>query len=351
MNTTTQKSEKEYREMLERKKKLWSALAYADEIIAERQQKKEIIYNPEKMAGVKAAFYRAAILQKPIPKEVKEIFDFQASLKGIPVDDASGGANLLPVTLSNEIVHEPFVTNPLRNIMQITNIKGLVVPKIAFSIDDDSFIGDNETAQEIEATGSEVTFGRNKFKVKVRVSDTVLHGTDTNLVETVENALKSGLAAKEKKVSFATAEAQTEGEEHMSFYQESGGNTVIKGVEGANMYEAITNAIADLHEDFRENAKVCMKFTDYVSMLKDLANGSNDLYGVQPERIIGKPVEFSDSATVPIVGNFSFYQLNYDGIIYDNDKDVNTGEYIWVLTAWFDQWRLLNSAFRLAVVR
>lgn len=351
MNTTTQKSEKEYQEMLERKKKLWSALDYAEKIIAERQRKKEIIYNPEEMIGVKAAFYRAAILEKPIPKEVKEIFDFQASLKGIPADDATGGANLLPVTLSNEIVHEPFVTNPLRNIMQITNIKGLVVPKIAFSIDDDSFIGDNETAQEIEATGSQVTFGRNKFKVKVRVSDTVLHGTDTNLVETVENALKSGLAAKEKKVSFATAEAQTEGEEHMSFYQESGGNTVIKGVEGANMYEAITNAIADLHEDFRENAKVCMKFTDYVSMLKDLANGSNELYGAQPERIIGKPVEFSDSATVPIVGNFSFFQLNYDGIIYDNDKDVNTGEYIWVLTAWFDQWRLLNSAFRLAVVR
>jgi HK97 family phage major capsid protein len=231
----------------------------------------------------------------------------------------------------------------------MSNVKGLEIPKIAFTLGDDSFIEDNVAAKEIAASGNKQAFGRHKFKVKVAVPDTIIHGSDLDLVSYIENALKSGLAAKEKKVSFATT--PTQGEEHMSFYQKSGGTSVIDEVTGTTMYEAITNAIADLHEDFRENAKVVMKYADYVTMLKELSNGSMDLYQAQPEKIIGKPVIFSDSATTPIVGDFNYCVLNYDGEpIYDADKDVDKGNYIWVLTAWIDQHRLLNSAFRLAVV-
>ena len=67
--------------------------------------------------------------------------------------------------------------------------------------------------------------------------------------------------------------------------------------------------------------------------------------------MLGKPVEFCDSATIPIVGDFNYLHLNYDPeTVFDVDKDVDKGEYIWVLTAWFDQRRRLDSAFRLAVV-
>lgn len=301
----------------------------------------------ERLIAAKAAYYRAAILKQDIPADV------QAVLKAIPANDASGGANLLPTTLSNELVHEPFARNPLRGVIRMSNITGLEIPKIAFTIADDSFINDNASAKEIAATGSKQAFGRYKFKVKVVVSDTVLHGSDIDLVNYVENALRSGLAAKEKKVSFAAVDDQVSGEQHMSFYQDSDvvGTPVITEVEGANLYEAITNAIADLDEDFRENAKVVMKYSDYVTMLKTLSNGSMDLYQAQPEKVIGKPVVFSDAATTPIVGDFSYCVLNYDGEpTYDTDKDVDKGDYIWVLTAWIDQHRLLNSAFRLAVV-
>jgi HK97 family phage major capsid protein len=301
----------------------------------------------ERLIAAKAAYYRAVILKQPIPDDV------QAIIKAIPGNDTSGGANFLPSTLSNELVHEPFTKNPLRGIIRMSNIKGLEIPKIAFSLGDDSFINDDAAAKEIAATGNKQAFGRYKFKVKVAVPDTIIHGSDLNLVSYIENALKSGLAAKEKKVSFAAVASQVSGEEHMSFYQDSTtpGTPVIKEVGGADLYEAITNSIADLHEDFRENAKVVMKYTDYVTMLKELSNGSMDLYQAQPEKIIGKPVIFCDSATTPIVGDFNYCVLNYDGEpIYDADKDVDKGNYIWVLTAWFDQHRLLNSAFRLAVV-
>lgn len=51
------------------------------------------------------------------------------------------------------------------------------------------------------------------------------------------------------------------------------------------------------------------------------------------------------------MGDFAYVRLNYDGdLVYDSDKDVDKGEYLFVLTAWFDQQILLKSAFRLAKV-
>lgn len=307
----------------------------------EAQQKRE---NPlhgvegkeQRMVAAKADFYRSAILGKPVSDETRNL------LAGIPASDSSGGAKLLPTNMSKELVHEPFSTNPLRDIIQITQVKGLELPKIAYELDDDDFITDKETAKELELTGDKVSFGRYKFKVKARISDTVLHGSDADLTGYIDNALRSGLAAKEKKISFA-ADPDT-GLEHMSYY-----GLGLKTVEGESLYDAITQAIADLHEDFRENARVVMRYSDYIGMLKELANNSTTLYQAQPEQVIGKPVTFSDAATTPIVGDFNYSRLNYDPeTIYDTDKDVDTGEYKFVLTGWLDQHHVLKSAFRLA---
>lgn len=325
----------------------------------------------DKIVAAKAEFIRAKVLGRPMSPEAQEILgeDITAPLIAIPAggDNKTGGENLLPTTQSKEIIAEPFVRNPLRGKIAMTSIAGLELPKIAFELDEDSFISDVETAKEIEATGDKVSFGKFKFKVKVRISDTVLHGSDLDLVTYVENALRSGLAAKEKKVSFAHGTAPTSplpvvaAEKHMSFYElDESSNSVITEVEGETMFEAITNAIADLHEDFRENAQVCMRYSDYVTMLKELSNSSVSLYGKQPEEIIGKPVFFSDAAAIydtdgiygrPIVGDFNYMHLNYDpSVVYDSDKDVDKGEYIWVLTAWIDQRKKLASAFRIAKV-
>jgi HK97 family phage major capsid protein len=293
-----------------------------------------------RMIAAKADMIRSAILGRRMSEEARNL------LGAIPAPNLSGGEKFLPTNLSNQLLSEPLTTNPLRETIEISNIKGLELPKIAYELDSDDFITDADTAKEIELTGDKVTFGRNKFKVKVRISDTVLHGSDIDLVTYVENALRSGLAAKEKKVSFAITPKV--GEEHMSFYSSQND---IKEVEGSYLFEAITNAIADLHEDYRENAKVVMRYSDYVNMLKALANNSATLFSAPPESIIGKPVVFSDSAVTPIIGNFSFARLNYDGnFVYDSDKDVSSGEYLFVLTAWFDQHILLKSAFRLAKV-
>lgn len=291
----------------------------------------------DKTVKAKAEFIRASLLGKPLSDDVKQLI-------AIPSPNTTGGDKFLPTNMQKELVHEPFAKNQLRNVARITNIKGLEIPKIAYQIDDDSFITDEQTAKELKLTGDTVTFGRHKFKVKAKISDTVMHGSDVELVTYVDNALRSGLAAKEKKDALAITPAAGLG--HMSFYN----GTDIKRVQGETLYKAIKNAIADINEDFRENAKIVMRYSDYMDIIEVLANGNATLYNAQPEQVLGKPVEFADGATMPIVGDFNYFGINYDAMTYDSDKDVNSGDYLFVLTAWYDQKRSLNSAFRIAEV-
>jgi len=301
-----------------------------------KTQKNENMNDEQRKISAKAEFIRASLVGGQVSDEVRNL------LGAIKAPHASGGEKLLPVNMATELVHEPFAKNPLRGNSVTTGIKGLVLPKIAFSLDDDDFITDEQTAKELKLEGDQVVFGRHKFKVKAKISDTVVHGTDTNLTTFVDNALQSGLAAKEKKVAFTLTPKS--GEENMSFYKAG-----IKEVEAANKYKAIKSAIADLHEDFRENAKVCMRYADYLDIIETLANGSTTLYGAQPEQVLGKKAIFCDDAIDPVVGDFNYSHYNYDGeIVYDSDKDVDKGEYLFVLTGWFDHKIKLKSAFRIA---
>lgn len=263
-------------------------------------------------------------------------------------DDSSlgNGGKLLPSTMTNELLHEPFAKNPLRNLSTFTNITNLEVPKITFTLSDEAFIKDGETAKEIAASAETIVFERNKFKVFVEISETVLNGTDTNLVATVDNALASGLAKKEKTVAFADTTTDTK-----SFYKKTVSNYDIKEVKGKTMYETIISAVADLEDDYAENASVVMRRVDYYNMIKELANGNASLYLAQPEAILGVPVEFCELAKSPVVGDFRYSHFNYDlDMLYDRDKDVKTGMEQFVLTAWVDHKIKMKSAFRICTV-
>lgn len=300
----------------------------------------------------KAAFYKAVLTGGDAKKAY-------SGLGAIPTgsSDLGSGENLLPVNMSNELITEPVEENSLRRIEPVSMITGLEEPKLIFSIDDEDLadVTDTDTAKEIELTGDTVTYGRYKTKIKATVKDTVLHGTDTNLVSAVENALRSGLAIKEKMRAFAPASgtgAYDTTHAHMSFYeQDSSGKTKIKTVEGSDIIDAITKAWADLPESFSANASVVMRKSDYYAAIRTLAGSGNDLWGKKPEDVLGIPVEFNDRAVIPVVGNFAYSRQNYEnGVIYDTDKDVNKGEYYFVLTAWGDHVIRLRSAFRLAKV-
>lgn len=289
----------------------------------------------EKIINAKAELIKSTMANKPVSMEVKS---------ALGDGNSTGGEKILPRTMTNELLHEPFVKNPLRESSVFTNITNLEVPRISFSLDDDEFIEDTETGKELKETTDTVQFGRNKFKVFSSLSETILNGTTTNLVATVEAALESGLAAKEKKVAF-TKTPKT-GEEHMSFYSSVVG---IKAIEGDTLFDAIVDALADLEDTYSENAQVYMRKADYFKIIRTLANGNASLFAAPPEQIIGAPVKFCDKAVNPVVGDYSYSHFNYDlNMLYDRDKNVKTGMEDFVLTAWIDHQIKLKSAFRIA---
>lgn len=305
-----------------------------------KNNKSKELSEKERVVKAKAELIRNTIAGKAQPKEVLNALGDGSTL--------GNGQKILPTTLMTELVTEPYAKNPLRGVSKITNITNLEVPKIAFTLDDDDFLtSDTETAKEMQASASVIAFKRNKFKVYADITETVLRGTDTNLIAHVENALRSGMAKKEKKIAFA----ETTSAPDTSFYNKTSGNYDIKAIEKASLYLAIKAALADLEDEYSDTAKIVMKKSDYFDMIEALANGNAALYQAQPETILGAPVIFCDLATKPVIGDFSYSQFNYDlDATYESDKNIKTGVTSFVLTAYLDHKILMKSAFRLATV-
>ncbi|EHK2354947.1 TPA: phage major capsid protein [Clostridium perfringens] len=331
------------RDLEEREKGIAARLKkFDDEAAAKLEEQNKGLGNTQedKVLNAKAELIRSVMAKQNPTQKVLAALGVGSTL--------GNGDKFLPSTMVNDLLYEPMAKNPLRKLSVFTNITNLEIPKITFSLSDDNFLEDDTaTAKELKADGDTVVFGRNKFKVFCDITETVLNGTNTNLVQVVEAGLQSGLAKKEKKVAYAKTETTT-----MSFYHKTdSSNYDIKSIKGKTLYEAIIEAIADLEEDYSENASVTMRKVDYYKMIKDLANGNATLYMAPPEQILGVPVEFCDLAEIPVVGDYKYSHFNYDlKMLFDRDKNVKTGLESFVLTAWIDHKIKMKSAFRLAEV-
>jgi HK97 family phage major capsid protein len=301
----------------------------------------------------KAAFYRAVLTGDKAG--AAKAYSALGAIPGANAD-LGYGDSLLPTNTSRELITEPVETNSLRQVEPCTNITGLEEPRLLFEIDDADLadVTDLQTANEIAVRGENVVYGRYKTKVKVSIMETVLHGTDVELVSAVEDALRGALAIKEKMRAFAPASgsgAYDSAHAHMSFYNAPSGTSAIKEVEGDSLIQAIINAWADLPDIFAANAVCVMRKQDYYAAIKELNGAGNDLWGKKPEDVLGIPTIWNDRAVVPVIGDFKYAKQNYEaGTIFDTDKDVDSGKYKFVLTAWGDHQIRLFSAFRLAKV-
>lgn len=292
----------------------------------------------------KAAYYRAKASGDKAA--IEKAYTALGAIPGLDTE-LGNGSKLLPTTLSNELIVDPVVENPMREVVRVSNITGLEEPRLVFDVDgkyDD--VTDKETAKEIELSGDTVAYGRHKVKVRAKISDTVLHGSDLNLTGEIENALRSGLAANEMARMFATA--PTAGYEEMSFYSTK---NAVKAVTGATKQQAIANALADLPIAYRRNAKIVMSPADWYGMWGANLNQSGTYFEDRPLVLFGKQVILMDDAADPVVGDMAYLRINYEiDTIFDVDKDVDAGIYKFVLTAWYDIKLRLKSAFRVAKV-
>ena len=289
----------------------------------------------------KAELIRAAMKKEKVSQRV---------LNSLGEGSGNGnGENLLPTTLMTELVTEPFAVNPLRGVSTMTNITNLEIPKLAFTLDDDDFLTSNSaTAKEMKLSASKIKFERKDFRVYADITDAVLRGSNVNLVGYVENALRSGMAKKEKKLAFAVGTSTPE----TSFYNKTGSNYDITAITKESKYLAIKAALADLEDDYADKAKIVMRRSDYFDIIEALANGNATLYQAQPESVLGAPVIFCDLATIPVIGDFSYSHFNYDlDATYESDKNIRTGITSFVLTGYLDHKIKMKSAFRLALVQ
>lgn len=322
--------------------------AAAEEIKAAtpvNKPKAEVVMTPEQ----KKETIVAAWIRKTMKPEDAAVLEKWHSIKDELKDDkdTTNGSQILPINVASDLVYEPLATNPLRSMEEVSTVTNLVLPTIAFEVVTDA-VKDGDAAKDATVKGGEIEFGRFKTKVRAGISETILNGTDTNLVQYVNNALSSALQSRELTAALSTSPVT--GEEHMSFY-----NAVndIKTVNGADMFKAINKALADLDDAYQDNAQVLMTRADYFDMLDKLSNSSTTLYEKQPEQIFGVPVHFTSKATTPIVGDFKQARLNYDIAtpVFEQYKDYQTGFNYFQLTAWLDHRIKLASAFRLVGVQ
>ena len=332
------------KDLKNRVEKYENDLKELDEEAAENFKRENSIHNLRKSGDekieAKAELIRATMKKEKVNQRVLNLLG-EGSGNG-------NGENILPSTLLTELVSEPFATNPLRQLSTMTNITNLELPKIAFTLEDDNFLTSNsETAKEMKLSASKIKFERKDFRVFADITDAILRGTNTNLVSYVENALRSGMAKKEKKIAFeeGTSNADT------SFYNKTSSNYDIKAISKPTLYAAIKGALADLEDDYADRAQIVMRRSDYYDIIETLANGNATLYQAQPESVLGAPVTFCDLATVPVIGDFSYSHYNYDlDVTYESDKNIRTGVTSFVLTGYLDHKIKMKSAFRLAVV-
>ena len=308
-----------------------------------------------KEINAKADIIRSCMKNSVPAKESLDLLGGSYKNAALADNSATGGSHLIPKTTSNDLITEPVDTNELRQHIVVTNESNLEVPRVLFSIDDDDYVADDATAKELKAQGQSVAFGRYKSKIYCDITDTMMLGTNANLVASVDAALEGGVAAKEVKMLYAqdTDAHYAADTKHMSFYAKDDAKTeyLIKKATADTKFKAIKKAIADLPKEYRKNAKIIMTYTDYLDIIETLANGNATLFMAPPESILGKPVIFEDSATIPIVGDLRYLQINYHPeTTYDKDKNVKTGMYSFVLTNWYDIQFRLRAAFRLAVV-
>lgn len=266
-------------------------------------------------------------------------------------EDQGNGSALLPKKLSERLLLQPQKVNPLRSRMGVTNVTGLSLPKLAFTIDDDSYAAkDGETAKELKGAAETVDFGRHKMHLMCKVSTTLLRSSPLDIQGAVLRGLDSAMTLRELRSIFATAPVS--GEEGMSLYAKKSSSYIIKQMEAESLLGAIVAAAGDLEDIYQDNASIAMRRQDYYALMMALANGSESLFSGKPAQILGYPVDFVDKATVPVVGDFSYLHINYDCAPFmDMGKSVETGVTIFTEDCVYDIKRLMDAAFRLATVK
>lgn len=260
---------------------------------------------------------------------------------------ANPGGNLLPVTISEQLIGDIYEDNGFLAEITVTQVKGLRMPTIALTDDKaDDAVAAGSDAHALALTDGMITFGRYPGRDKILVPSALLRGTNTALDAYITRALQHVHRSRMMRRIFASAPA---GEyKHMSLYADNAG---IKSVEAATLLDAIFAALADLPAEVRAVSKVVLTPAAWYGLVKGLTNGAATLFGKPDEAALGFAVVLSDYAATPVVGDLSVIHANYDDpIAMDSDRDIDKDVTKIVLGADYDIRVTQPAALRLVKV-
>ena len=277
----------------------------------------------------------------------QEVLDALTFTKG-----ENPGGPLLPVEVSNSLITDIYGEDAFLSKITHTQIKGLRLPKVSGTDPEDAARMPGTEAGEIELADEIINFGRYPGREVIKVPGTIARGTDTDLDAYITGRLNAGHRAKMRKRIFAETPAGDFA--HMSVYStgEGGANLTVK--TGADVLDAIQNAIADLPEGVRDTASVAMPYKDWMAVVKTLANGAVSLFGTPSREILGFDVVVCDYVKADkgyLVGDFRTIHANYDDPLrMETDRDISTDMNMTVIGYDYDVRFEDPNALRLAKV-
>lgn len=290
-----------------------------------------------KLAGVAArnreaigGLYRAMITGMAPAEAVRQAL----SLPTIVESGTATGGYLLPKNVSDELIRDIAEDNSILEEITVTQITGLVMPKVATTDNDSDDIADGADAAAASMTASQIVFGRYPYAKTVAVPNSLLADTDTALeayidtrhTEMMRHRMCSRLFAAEAAGDYA----------HMSVLN---AETGIASVSGEDLLSAIMNALAALPIKPKGVYKVALNMSSWMGMVKTLANGATALFGAPTKEILGfEPVLCNYvPAKKALCGNLKAIHLNYDSAIaYEPQRDAKKGITDFVLRTAYD---------------
>lgn len=232
----------------------------------------------------------------------------------------------------------------LREVVTITNINDLILPRISYKVDGIEY--ENEVEQELKTKSDLIKFTKNKFKISVNIPNIVNDVDNKWVITYLKDKLRQALEYREKYCIFKNINTE---EEHMNIYSSQ---NAIKEIEGENLFKTIKNSLSDLGDMYCENTAIVMRKTDYIKMICDLSDENNNFYNKQFESILGVKLIFCEFAEKPVIGDFSKLHINYEnGILFEKDVNATDNFNKIIVSGNFDIRLLLTSAFRIAEVQ
>lgn len=254
----------------------------------------------------------------------------------LPTTVTSGTANggyLLPRNVSDQLIRDIVEDDSILAEITTTTITGLELPTVATENADGDDVADGTDAPDAAVTAGMIQFGRHPYAKCVTVPNSLLEDTNTAIESYISTRHQEMMRERLCRRIFDTAAAGSYA--HMSVYDTTEVN--VKKISAEALLDGIMDALAALPTRPQGTYKVAMKHSDWLSLIRTLANGAVSLFGNPTREILGFEPVICNYAVSPIVGNLKTIHLNYDSAVrYEAGRNVKSRTTDFVLSTAYD---------------